>query len=96
LEATVHYRYHPYFNQTFKILQRGGSVRSQLTLEKSPGKTFAIPIWMVEPAALDFCVSNSVTVDSQIYLSIIALLDTNCFSADSFSAAETTNGSTRL
>ena len=88
LEATVHYRFHPYFNQTFKVLQRSGSVSSQITLQRAPGKTFTIPLWMTDPATRDLVISKSVAVDSNIYLAIVDLLESSCFAAELTSAAK--------
>ena len=89
LEATVHYRFHPYFNQTFKTLQRsGGPVSSQVTLQRAPGKTFTIPLWMTDPAAGELEISSTVTVDLSIYFDIVDLLESSCFAAEFNPAAK--------
>ena len=88
LEATVQYRFHPYFNQTFKVLQRSGSVSSQVTLQRAPGKTFTIPLWMTDPAAGELEISSAVTVDFSIYLDIVDLLESSCFAAEFNPAAK--------
>jgi len=94
LDATVHYPFHPHYNRTFKILQRSGSVSSQVILEASPGKTFTVPLWMIDPAARELGLSLPVVIDSSVYLSIVALLETNCFAEQIFCAVETTDGPT--
>lgn len=95
LEATIHYQFHPYANQTFKVLQRSGSVSSQITLEPSPGKSFTVPLWMIDPSAKQFRLRHSVTVEIDLYFEVLALLEASCCAVETFSAVETTNGSTK-
>jgi len=96
LEATVYYRFHPYADKTFNVLQRSGSVSSQITLELSPGKTFTVPLWMTDPAAKDVELGPSTTIDVGLYLEILALLHANCFATEAFSAVETKDEPAKL
>ena len=89
LELMVRYLFYPCVNRTFKVLQRSGSVHSQITLEHSPGKTFTIPIWMTDPTARDFGVDVSINIDLTVYLDILALLETSCFAVEPLAAAKT-------
>ena len=91
LEATVHYQFHPHANKTFKVLQRSGSVSSQITLELSPGKCFTVPMWMTDPVARDFTLSRSININFNLYLDILALLEGSCFAVETSSAVETTD-----
>jgi len=63
-------------------------VSSQVTLQKAPGKTFTIPLWMTDPAAEELAVSPSIALDCRTYLEIVDLLESCCFAADFNSAPE--------
>jgi hypothetical protein len=79
LAARIYYPFHPFANQTFKVVQRSGGKHNHLVLERSPGVTLAVPLWMVKPEASEICIGSIVEPPHTILLEIIDLLAANCF-----------------
>ncbi len=97
LAARIYYPFHPYANQTLKVLQRGRGESGQLTVELSAGKTLNLPLWMLQPEAALLQVSSNVDIPITILLEIIDLLNANCSALGPLSdALELPDGSTQL
>jgi hypothetical protein len=96
-EARIYYRYHPYFDHTFKTLQRSGGKSGRITLELSVGKTLSVPDWMLKPESAELQLGVDVALPRDTLLDVIALLTTNCFSLEPvIDALESSNGSAKL
>jgi hypothetical protein len=79
LAARIYYPFHPFANQTFKVVQRSGGKHNHLVLERSLGVTIAVPLWMVKSEASEICIGSIVEPPHSILLEIIDLLAANCF-----------------
>jgi hypothetical protein len=79
-EARIYYPFHPFVNQTFKVLHRSGGKRNHLILERSSGVTLAVPLWMLKPESGEICIGSIVEPPHKTLLEIIDLLAANCFS----------------
>jgi len=96
-EARIYYKYHPYANQTFKVLQRSGGKHHQVTLSLSPGKTLTVPEWMLQPEASQFQVGISVEISHKTLLELLDLLNANCFALEPTNTAlENPNAAKKL
>ena len=92
-EARIYYQYHPYENQTFRVLQRSGGKHHQVTLSLSPGKTITVSEWMLQPEASRFHVATTIEISSKNLLELLDLLKANCFALESINTAlEKPNG----
>jgi hypothetical protein len=95
--ARIYYPFHPFINQTFKILQRASGKSGQVTVELSAGKTLTLPLWMLQPEAALLQVGTTIDIPCSILLEIVDLLSANCSAFQPLSdALEHTDGSTPL
>ena len=95
--ARVYYTFHPYANQTFKVLQRAGGKAGRVTVELSPGKTLTLPLWMLQPEAALLQVGPGIDIPLPILLEIVDLVRANCSALKPISdALEPADGSTQL
>ena len=61
------------------MLHRSGGKQNHLIIERSPGVTLAVPLWMLKPEASEICIGSIVEPPHTILLEIIDLLGANCF-----------------
>jgi hypothetical protein len=95
--ARVYYPFHPFTNQTFKILQRASGKAGQVTVELSAGKTLTLPLWMLQPEAAVLQIGTTIDIPHSVLLEIVDLLSANCSAFKPLSdALEHTDGSTPL
>jgi hypothetical protein len=95
--ARIYYTFHPYANQTFKVLQRACGKAGQVTIELSPGKTLTLPLWMLQPEAALLQVGPGIDIPLPILLEIVDLVRANCSALKPISdALEPADGSTQL
>jgi len=72
--ARIYYPFHPYTNQTLKVLQRACGKSGQVTVELSAGKTLTIPLWMLQPEAAQLLISPNIDIPHTVLLEIVDLL----------------------
>ena len=77
-EARIYYQYHPYANQTFKVLQRASGKRNQVTLALCASKTLTVPEWMLQPESALLQIDSTVAVPQQVLLELLDFLLANC------------------
>jgi hypothetical protein len=95
--ARVYYSFHPYANQTFKVLQRASGKAGQITVELSAGKTLTLPLWMLQPEASLLQIGSTVDIPCPVLLEIVDLIRANCSAGKRlFDALEQPDGSTQL
>ena len=82
-KARIYYRHHPFFNQTFKLLQRGAGKPNQVTLAISDNKTLTVPQWMIEPESSAFKIDDLTGVPTSVLLELLDFLQSNCFALGS-------------
>jgi hypothetical protein len=95
--ARVYYSFHPYANQTFKVLQRAGGKAGQVTVELSASKTLTLPLWMLQPEASLLQIGSTIDIPYPVLLEIVDLIRANCSAVKPlFDALEPPDGSTQL
>ena len=96
-EARIYYQYHPYANQTFKVLQRASGKRNQVTLALCASKTLTVPEWMLQPESSLFQIDSSVVIPQQVLLELLDFLLANCSAPEPLNRPkEKPNGTKKL
>ena len=79
------------------MLQRAGGKSGQVTVERSPGKTLTLPMWMLQAEAATLQIGSTVDISPSVLLEIVELIRANCSALKPLSdALEQAHGSTPL